>query len=72
MGQRHLTADRLFEVSELVIAEVKDKEGVHPYPPELMSSVMPPVGWSGCTYHEIEEATKFLIRLGLLRVVKQP
>lgn len=64
-------ADRLFEISEAIleaVAEVAaERGGTCPYPPDLMGSAEQPEGLAQFTLYEVEHATQFLIRLGLLQ-----
>lgn len=60
---------RLFEASEAVlaaVAEVCAARGSCPYPPELLGDPIPPAVFNTFTREELEEATAFLVRLGVL------
>jgi hypothetical protein len=69
-----ITPDRLIDASIAVlraVAEVKEELGGAPlYPPDLMGSPLQPAYLSEFTRFEIEEATAFLIRMGLVEKVK--
>ena len=66
----HLDPERLFEVAEacLVAAvEIADYTGgPWPYPVELMGSSLEPACLSPFTRSEVQEASEFLVRLGIL------
>jgi hypothetical protein len=68
--QERLDAVRLFEASEAVMAAVHEVasafKGRSPYPPALLGTSMQPAVLGGFTRFEVEEGTRFLIRLGLL------
>ncbi len=52
---------------EAVLAEIADPgTGYCPYPPALLNLPTPPAALVGFTHEELEEATVFLCRLGVL------
>ncbi|MFG0327012.1 MAG: hypothetical protein ACF8SC_07080 [Phycisphaerales bacterium JB037] len=67
----NLPEDRLFEASDAVleaVAEVSARNGgVCPYPPDLMGTEEQPEAFVPFTRDEIEAASEFLIRLGVLQ-----
>ena len=76
MKRQHdkITPDRLIEASEAVlraVAEVSSELGGAPlFAPDLMGSPMQPAYLAEFTRYEIEEATAFLERMGMLARVK--
>lgn len=66
----HINADRLIEASEAVLRAVlevsRERGGASPYPPDLMGTPDQPADLVEFTRYEIEQATDFLVRLGLL------
>jgi len=63
--------DRLFEICEAVLRAVTEvaemRGGTCPYPPDLMGSADQPDELAQFTLYEVEQATLFLIRMGLLQ-----
>ena len=76
MNERYqqIDADRLCDaatavmraVRELMAANVLGKQAAVPYPPDLMGGLQQPGCLADFSRHEVEEATLFLIRLGML------
>ncbi len=70
--QRGLSPERLVEVADLVIeaiGEVERTSGtICPYPPDLVGRADQPSSLNGVTRAEAEEATQFLIRLGVIEL----
>jgi hypothetical protein len=72
MKRQHekITPDRLIDASIAVlraVAEVGDELGGAPlFPPDLMGSPMQPSYLTEFTRYEVEEATAFLVRMGML------
>jgi hypothetical protein len=72
MKRQHekITPDRLIDASIAVlraVAEVKEELGGAPlYPPDLMGSALQPAYLCEFTKFEVEEATAFLIRMGMV------
>ncbi len=68
--KEQISSQRLFEASEailLAVVEVAEKiHGAWPYPPSLLGTPMQPRCLDDFTRWEIEEATSFLVRLGIL------
>ncbi len=65
-----LSPERLFEASEAVlqaVAEVVQVRGACPYPPELLGDADQPECLTSLSRFEVEEATAFLVRLGILQ-----
>lgn len=69
-----ITPDRLCDAAEAVmhaVVEVAErKKGGWVYPPELLGSADQPECLCDFTRWEVEEATRFLIRLGMVEVVR--
>jgi hypothetical protein len=69
-----ITPDRLCDAAEavmLAVVEVADRtRGGWIYPPELMGSADQPQCLCDFTRFEVEQATQFLIRLGMVEVVR--
>lgn len=69
-----MTPDRLCDAAEavmLAVAEVAEQtDGGWVYPPALMGSDQQPQCLSDFTRWEVEQATDFLIRLGMVEVVR--
>lgn len=69
-----ITPDRLCDAAEavmLAVVEVADRPGGGwVYPPELMGSQEQPQCLCDFTRWEVEQATQFLIRLGMVEVVR--
>lgn len=65
-------ASRLFAATEAVLEAVEHYERatgkVCPFPPDLMGSPAQPAPLSEFSRAEIEEATRFLVRLGVIVV----
>ncbi|MDX9910502.1 MAG: hypothetical protein RBS39_01585 [Phycisphaerales bacterium] len=65
-----IDADRLFAASEAVVLAVSElaAAGVErcPYPPSLLGTPDQPECLADFTRHELEEATAFLVRMGVL------
>jgi hypothetical protein len=76
MKRQHdkITPDRLIDASMAVlraVAEVSEELGGTPlYAPDLMGSAMQPAYLADFTKYEVEEATAFLERMGMLARVK--
>jgi hypothetical protein len=75
-NDRHedISADRLIEAStaalKAVVEIAETTGGPWPYPPDLMGSPMQPRILCDFTRAEIQEATDFLVRLGMLDAPK--
>ena len=75
MKKQHdkITPERLIEASDAVlvaVAEIRELVGdVAIYPPDLMGAAEQPRCLCEFTRWEIEEATAFLVRIGVLTVV---
>jgi hypothetical protein len=69
-----ITPDRLCDAAEavmLAVVEVADRtQGGWVYPPELMGTEDQPQCLCDFTKWEVEQATQFLIRLGMVEVVR--
>ena len=72
--QTHIDPDRLWEAVEAAISAALDVAREHggpmPYPADLMGSPIQPDCLSEFTKWEIEEACKFLIRMGFMEFPK--
>jgi hypothetical protein len=74
MKKQHekITPDRLIEASDAVLealAELREMVGdVAVYPPDLMGAPEQPKSLCEFTRWEVEEATAFLVRIGVLTV----
>lgn len=66
----HINADRLIEAAEAVLRAVlevgRERGGASPYPPDLMGTPDQPADLVEFSRYEVEQATDFLVRLGLL------
>lgn len=66
---------RLVEAAEAVlkaVVEAAEAFGGHwPYPPDLMGTEYQPAVLDHFTRGEVEEGTRFLIRLGILELPRQ-
>jgi len=69
-----ITADRLIEAAnaayKAAVEIAETNGGPRPYPPDLMGSPMQPRILCDFTRAEIQEATDFLVRLGMLDAPK--
>ncbi|MCC6285091.1 MAG: hypothetical protein IT439_07280 [Phycisphaerales bacterium] len=73
--REQLSPDRLFEASESVLLAVQqtvEARGACPYPPELLGDPDQPDCLKDYTRFEVEEATSFLVRLGVLQAKRTP
>ena len=65
-----VTPERLLEAAEAALAAAKDVaeyiKGPIPYPADLMGSELQPDSLSQFTRFEIEQASLFLLRMGML------
>lgn len=64
-----ITPERLWEAAEaalLAAAEIANTTGHLPYPPDLMGSSMQPDFLAAFTRWEIQQASEFLVRMGML------
>ncbi len=65
-----ISAERLIEAADAVIVAVSEQvqaHGVSPYPPDMLGSADQPEALLQFTRVEVEEATAFLVRLGVLQ-----
>lgn len=73
-SDEQLDPQRLCDAAEAVLVAVVEVSeqlgGTWPYPPDLMGSEVQPACLAGFTKWEVEEASKFLIRLGALDCTK--
>lgn len=65
-----LHPDRLIQAAEAALASVQEVAemtgGPWPYPPDLMGSPVQPDRLADFTKWEIEQATDFLVRMGMI------
>lgn len=74
MAETPLDVDRIFMVAEAVLEAVEVyrlAERPSPWPPELLWLDPRPECLRNITRAEVEDATRFLLRLGILVVVKE-
>ncbi len=73
-SNEQMTPDRLCDAAEavmLAVVEIADRTGGGwVYPPELIGSDEQPQCLCDFTRWEVEQATQFLIRLGMVEVVR--
>lgn len=65
-----ISAERLIEAADAVIVAVSERvqaDGVSPYPPDMLGSPDQPESLVLFTRAEVEEATAFLVRMGVLQ-----
>ncbi len=71
-NREEIAPDRLIEVTEAVLTGIEETQKTHGkliYPPALVGTAMQPKATRECSKHEIEEATAFLVRLGVIAPV---
>lgn len=69
-----LSAERLCDAASAALAAAVEaaehRGGVWPYPADLMGAPDQPACLSGFTRYEIEQASEFLVRLGMIESPK--
>lgn len=65
-----ISAERLIDAADAVIVAVSQRvqvHGVSPYPPDMLGAPDQPEALERFTRGEVEEATAFLVRMGVLQ-----